>query len=106
MPTIRLRVDQIEHLRRSDPAKELHLAVSRWRRREIVARFGKKEGKGQFVLQSMSIRHKPENLTDSEIRAILDAHFNHPVNMIEKIKAADLLVESLMPKQDYIVEEW
>ena len=105
MPTIRLRIDQIEHLRRSDPQKEIRLAVDRWRSGEIVVGMDNKRNYGANLPQ-LGIWKRPVGLTDSQIRAILDAHFASPVDHSRKIAQLNEKISTLMPKGEYILEEW
>lgn len=105
MPTIRLRIDQIEHLRRSDPPKELRLAIDRWRSGEIVVGMDNKRNYGANLPQ-FTVWKRPSGLTDSQIRAILDAHFANPVDHSRKIARLTEKIATMMPNGEYILEEW
>lgn len=97
MSSVRLRADQVERLRKSDPAQEIKLAVKRWRAGEIVAGNCNKREYRQNLLQ-LNLWKRPEGVTDAQLREILDAHWNNPArpDIRDEITALDEFIEKEM----------
>lgn len=112
MPSIRLRPDQIDRLRQSRNASEvIRRAVFRFRKGDFVIGMKQKHGKTKNILQVFPIWHKPDNLSDWQIREILDQHWNTPdiafhKKIEQEISRLDKEIAGmfkLLPK--YIIEE-
>lgn len=96
MSSMRLRPDQVEALKRFDrPADVIHCAVRRWRKGEIVIGNDKKNKRSEKLLL-FPIWKKPPGLRDDEIRAILDAHLQAPIDHSKQLAAYDRQIADIM----------
>ena len=100
MRSIRLRQDQIDRLRQSKaPASSvLRTAVDRFRRGDIVI-----QNKGStepdtpvLPLRVYAFRTKPKGYSDAELRDILDAHLNNPMDFSDEIARLDKEIEFMI----------
>lgn len=95
MSSMRLRPDQVEALRKFErPADVIHCAVRRWRAKEIVIGNAPKEKKSAKLLL-FPIWRKPDGLRDDQIRAIIDAHLQAPIDYSKQIAENDRLIADL-----------
>lgn len=104
MSSIRLRPDQVEALKRLErPADAIHCAVRRWRKGEIVIGNGEKRKRSEKLLL-FPIWKKPPGLRDDEIRAILDAHFQTPIDHSKQIAERDRQIAELFAALPQYIE--
>lgn len=104
MSSIRLRPDQVEALKRLErPADAIHCAVRRWRAKQIVIGNGEKRERGEKLLL-FPIWRKPEGLSDEQIRAILDAHLQTPIDLSKQIAENDRLIAELFSALPQYIE--
>lgn len=104
MSSMRLRPDQVEALKRFDrPADVIHCAVRRWRRGEIVIGIASKRKKSAKLLL-FPIWRKPDGLTDEQIRAIIDAHLQMPIDLSKQIAENDRLIAELFSALPQYIE--
>lgn len=104
MSSMRLRPDQVEALKRFErPADVIHCAVRRWRKGEIVIGNTPKE-KNSAKLLLFPIWKKPAGLRDDQIRAILDAHLQNPMDLSKQIAENDRLIAELFAALPQYIE--
>ncbi len=96
MSSVRLFDHQVWRMRAKSCPMSLVLdsAVRRYRAGEIVTRSSKKSTNRKNALRLVSWRNRPADLSDADIRAILDAHFAHPVDYSAEIKKLDHEIEA------------
>ena len=104
MSSMRLRPDQVEALKRFErPADVIHCAVRRWLKGEIVIGNNRKKENGAKLLL-FPIWRKPDGLRDDEIRAILDAHLQTPIDYSKQIAENDRLIAELFSALPQYIE--
>jgi hypothetical protein len=110
MPNIRLRQDQIDRLRRTAGAYVINSAIERYDAGEIkiVVQKRSKRRKGKNVLRVYSTRNERalELYKEGKIQAVLDAHWNNPVDHSKQIDLLDKQIEAMFKLQpEYIINE-
>lgn len=104
MSSMRLRPDQAEALKRFDrPADVIHCAVRRWRKGEIVIGNDNKNKRSEKLLL-FPIWKKPAGLSDEQIRAIIDAHLQTPIDLSKQIAENDRLIAELFSALPQYIE--
>lgn len=94
--SIRLRPDQIARLPKGQGAKVIRLALARYRKGEIVIPKTKGTENDKEVLQVFALRQRLEVGDARKVRAILDAHFGHPVDHSAELARWDAICREML----------
>lgn len=94
--SIRLRPDQIARLPKGQGAKIIRLAIKRYHDGEIVIPKTKGTENGEKVLQVFAYRGRLPRSDARKVRAILDAHLEHPVDHSAELARWDAICAEML----------